>query len=455
MTACTAGGSSSVPAFRSVSARSHFGTTASPIQHIVLVIQENRSFNNFFATFPGATGATTGLEKVGKGTKYRSKRVTLKEVPLIDRNDPNHSYTAFLTAYNSGKMNGFNLIQFYAQKRDEGMVPYEYVNPSYITPYWTMASQYGLANAMFQTQGSESYTAHQDLIRGGTEIDQTASLIDDPANANSIWGCDSDSKTVTSLITTNLQLEKNAGPFPCTSHFPYSGTQYLTLSNLLDAKSVSWKYYTPQLHTGGDIWNAFDTIASVRYSSEWGTNVNWPPTNVFTDISGGTLPAVSWVIPDGADSDHPANKSDTGPSWVASIVNAVGASQYWNTCAIVVVWDDWGGFYDPVAPPTPRDMQGGPGFRVPMIVISPYARETSASHPGYISNTVYGFGSIIQFVEDTFDLGSLGTTDATSNSMLDMFNFKQSPRQFQTISSKYSKGYFLRRGPTQIPVDTH
>ena len=140
---------------------------------------------------------------------------------------------------------------------------------------------------------------------------------------------------------------------------------------------------------------------------------------------------------------------------MASIVNAVGQSSYWNSCAIVIVWDDWGGFYDPVAPPLPRDTQGGPGFRVPMIVVSPYARETSASHPGYISNTVYGFGSIIKFVEDSYGLGSLGTTDATSNSMLDMFDFNQSPRKFQTIGSTYSKAYFLRRGPTRTPVDTH
>ena len=455
MTACSGGGSSSVPELQTAAARAHFRTTSSPIQHIVLIVQENRSFNNLFATFPGATGATTGLEKVRQGTKFRTKHVTLKEVPLVDSADPNHSYDAFLTAYDNGKMNGFNLIQFYAKKRNEGIVPYRYVNPTYIAPYWTMASQYGLANAMFQTQGSESFTAHQDLIRGGTEIDSSASLIDDPANANGIWGCDSDSKTVTSLITTALQLEKGAGPFPCTSGFPYSGAQYLTLRDLLDAKSVSWKYYTPQLHSGGDIWNAFDTIASVRYGSEWGTNVNWPPTNVLKDISGGTLPAVSWVIPDGADSDHPGNKSDTGPSWVASIVNAIGESKYWKTSAIVVVWDDWGGLYDPVAPPLPRDTQGGPGFRVPMIVVSPYARETSASHPGYISNTVYGFGSIVQFVEDTYNLGSLGTTDATSNSMLDMFDFNQSPRQFQSIGTTYSKSYFLKRGPTHTPPDTY
>ncbi len=102
------------------------------------------------------------------------------------------------------------------------------------------------------------------------------------------------------------------------------------------------------------IWSAFDAIRAVRYGPEWGANVNGPAstpeTSIFTDITNGTLPAVSWLVPDNQNSDHPDNppaaEPDTGPSWVASVVNAVGASSAWNTTAIVVIWDDWGGFYD-------------------------------------------------------------------------------------------------------------
>jgi phospholipase C len=171
---------------------------------------------------------------------------------------------------------------------------------------------------------------------------------------------------------------------------------------------------------------------------------------------------MSWVVPDGEDSDHPGNASDRGPSWVASIVNAIGKSQYWNSTAIVIVWDDWGGFYDPVAPPLPRDDQGGPGFRVPMLVVSPYSKVGQGSTGGYISNVAYSFGSIIRFVEDTFNLGRLGTTDKTTNSLGpetgdqggDMFDFNQSPRQFQKIASKYSRSHFLHEKPSGVPVDT-
>jgi phospholipase C len=450
--ACSSGGSSSsTSALPSAKARVTGLTSSgpSPITHIVLIIQENRTFNNLFATFPGATGATTGKKKV----MGRDKSIALKETNLSGQRNFNHDYDGWITAYDNGKMDAFNLVRFPSTGKLENAGPYEYVNPSQIAPYWQIAEQWGLANAMFTTQGSASFPAHQDLIRGGTAIDSSDSLIDNPPYGGA-WGCDSPPGTTTSLINTYLQVQRNAGPFPCTQDFPGSGTSYRTLRDLLDNASVSWKYYTPQIGTSGAIWNAFDVISPVRYGSEWGTNVNWPETNIFNDIQSGQLANVSWVIPKGTNSDHPNGRSDTGPSWVASVVNAIGESQYWSSSAVIVVWDDWGGFYDPVAPPLPRDDQGGPGFRVPMLVVSPYMRMGSGSQGGYISNTVYAFGSIVRFVEDTFNLGRLGTTDGTSNSMDDMFDFYQYPRQFQPIGSKYSRSYFMHQKPSDIPVDT-
>jgi phospholipase C len=119
----------------------------------------------------------------------------------------------------------------------------------------------------------------------------------------------------------------------------------------------------------------------------------------------------------------------------------------------VIVWDDWGGFYDHV-PPRFHDQWGGLGFRVPMLVISPYARETSSSRPGYISHTQYEFGSIIKFVEETWDLGSLGTTDKRATSIGNTFDFYQQPRSFTPISSPYDRAYFERQRPSYRPVDT-
>ncbi len=273
----------------------------------MLVIQENRTFNDLFATFPGATGATVGKEIV----RRKPRSINLTEVSLTGSKNLNHSYQGFLIAYDNGNNDGFNEVKYINSKKSEGTQPYEYVNPSDVEPYWNMAKQYGLANAMFTTQGADSFPAHQDLIRGGTEIDANDSLIDNPPYGKA-WGCDSAPGTATTLITTGLVLEPHAGPFPCSNAFPYYGSGgYKTLRDLLDAKSTSWKYYTPAIGDSGAIWDAFDAIAPVRYGSEWGTNVNWPETNVFNDISNGTLPAMSWIVPDAQNSDHPGKGGPT------------------------------------------------------------------------------------------------------------------------------------------------
>lgn len=429
-------------------------TSVIPIQHIVLMVQENRSFNNLFATFPGVTGVTSGLEQIGHGTTVHDQRISLTKVSLEDPQNLNHLYKAYKIAYDDGKMDAFNRIIFQVDGQAEGTRPYQYVNPAQVTPYWTMASTYAIANKMFQTQGGGSFTAHQDLIRGGTEIAPNKSLVDDPTSY-AAWGCDSPPNAVTNIITTKLQYEPRAGPKPCTKYFPDSGADYTTLQTTLDAANVSWKYYVPQFYKDrpGALWNAFDVIADVRYGSEWNTKISRPETNIFKDIEKNKLAAMSWVIPDSVNSDHPGYAKDTGPSWVASVVNAIGTSAYWKSTVIIIVWDDWGGFYDPVAPPK-LDDQGGPGFRVPMIVISPYAAVNSAGKSPYISQTVYGFGSIVRYVEETFGLPSLGTTDATSKSIANMLDYKQSPRSFTPISAKYSRLYFLHQKPSGLPVDT-
>ena len=317
-----------------------------------------------------------------------SRWTTLREVNLYDACDWGHSYKGFLADYDGGKMNGFG------QEGGGGQCPgkagrkvYAYVNPGQLIPDWDIATEYVLADHMFQTQGSGSFTAHQDLIRGGTMIDQAQeqSLVDFPT-ANP-WGCDAPTKpkpTRTSLLVwTGKEIEHKygAGPFPCTNQFPGSGSYYPTLRDELDAKYVSWKYYSPPVMNGeGKYWNAFDMIAAVRYGPEWTTNVTKNELDVLTDISDNKLPAMSWVIPDATNSDHPGNGRDTGPSWIADVVNAVGESPYWSSTAIIVVWDDWGGWYDHEPPPF-FDHWGGLGFRVPMLVVSPFAQKRRRANP--------------------------------------------------------------------------
>jgi phospholipase C len=415
-------------------------SSSQKIQHVVIMIQENRSFDNLFATFPGAEGATEGKTPPRKTPKGTSTTYPLRKANLTSKlNLSTYTYDFFLKDYDKGKMDGWWNVPVDGHP---GSFAYAYVDPSQIAPYWALAKQYVLADHMFATQGSASFTAHQDLIRGGTMVSSAESVIDVPTNQP--WGCDAPSGTKVPVLTTALKYV-TPGVRPC------FGSAYKTLRDVLDAKGVSWKYYAPSINSGfaGAIWGAFDAISAVRYGPEWKNNVISPETNVFNDISGGTLPAVSWVIPDFNNSDHAAyNVTDTGPSWVASVVNAIGQSQYWDSTAIVVVWDDWGGWYDHYPPPM-IDNAGGLGFRVPMIVISPYAKK------GYIAHRNYEFGSIVRFVEDTFGLGRLGTTDVRASDFApDVFDFKQKPRAFTPISAKYSKSFFEHQKPSGLPVDT-
>ncbi len=431
--------------------------TASPIAHVVLLIQENRSFDDLFATFPGADGATRGKERVRQSGTWVDQWVTLAPHSLVMSTDIGHCRYAYLTAYDGGKMDGFNLEPKGICPRNSttggptiGTLAYQYVNPAQIKPYWAMAEQYALADRTFQTQGSGSFTAHQDLIRGNTAIETGASLVDTPNGMP--WGCDAHSVVVTDLLTTALKFEEDKGPYPCTSKFPSSGNAYKTLADLLDAKGVNWKYYSPCFvaspHCNNDcttcagaLLNAFDVIWTVRNGSEWGTNVSMPQSNILRDVAKGALPAVSWVIPSDNDSDHPGTAVDRGPEWVASVVNAIGKSQYWDSTAIVVVWDDWGGLYDHVKPAF-LDRKGGLGFRVPMIVISPYVPQ------GEIAHTQYEFGSILKYIEQNWGLGSLETTDQRSTSIVNIFDYHQAPRAFTPIPSKYSGQHFLEEPPS-------
>jgi phospholipase C len=157
-------------------------------------------------------------------------------------------------------------------------------------------------------------------------------------------------------------------------------------------------------------------------------------------------------------SDHPGTGSNTGPAWVASVVNAIGTSPYWNSTAIVVLWDDWGGWYDDAAPPQ-VDFRGL-GIRVPCIVVSPFARVAPGQMAGYVSHTQYEFGSVLKFVEETFALPPLGTaalgyTDERATSLSDVFNFAQKPRPFGVIPASHDRAFFLHQMPSGLPPDDH
>ncbi len=210
--------------------------------------------------------------------------------------------------------------------------------------------------------------------------------------------------------------------------------------NELDDAGVTWRYY--QNSSGSGIWNAVDAIYSIWSNpAEMAANVISPSSQVLTDIGNGQLADVTWVTPSSNASDHPLTTDGSGPSWVGSVVNAIGDSQYWNNTAIFITWDDWGGWYDHVTPTVYNSYELS--FRVPLVVVSPYAKSQ------YVSHVQYEFGSILKFIEDTFGLPSLDTTDARANNLTDLFDFSHQHARFKRIRTKYGPRYFFSQRSTR------
>jgi phospholipase C len=433
LTACGGGGGGTFPfpGFTPTPNPSSSPSTA-VIRHVVIVFQENRTVDDLFNGFPGADTVQSGLNSSGQ-------TVPLQPINITAPYDLDHSHAGFVTEYAGGAMNGFDLEKSgsCAGCPPQAQRAYGFVPQSQAHQYWQMAQQYTLADRMFQTNEGPSFPAHQYIV-SGTSLASTSSPLlwaENPVvpGGGTTAGCDSPSGTLVAMIDPSSgdesQRQSSCGDHPA-------------LFDLLDQHGVSWRYYQPG--TGAGLWNAADALTHIRYGPDY-THVSVPNTNIFTDISNGTLAGVSWVIPTGAASDHAKSTDGTGPAWVAAIVNAVGTSQYWNSTAIFVTWDDWGGWYDHVKPQQYNKYELG--FRVPLIVVSPYARS------GYVSHVQHEFGSILKFTEETFGLGSLGYTDSRADDLSDCFNFTQSPATFRYIQTNLRGSDFQRMPLDNRPPD--
>ena len=401
---------------------------ATPIKHVVILMQENRSFDNLFQGFPGADTRASGLDSKGN-------RVKLQPVPLEAQYGLDHNAgQMFLACNGSGsipgtacKMDGFDLETAYGQK-----IPadpeYGYVPHQETRPYFAMAQQYVLADRMFTSHIDASFVSHQYIIAG-----QAAGAVNLPTGT---WGCaGGGSDTVQTL---NADRSYGSAETPCFS--------YATIGSELDQRGLPWRFYAMGPSDTGSIWSAYQANAPIFNGPDWQTDVENPSSAFLSDVGNGKLAAVTWVMPSFRNSDHATSYSKTGPDWVASVVNAVGESQFWDSTAIFVMWDEWGGWYDHVPPP--HVDYDGLGFRVPLLIVSPYAKQ------GHVSHVQYEHGSILKFVEDTFGLPRLAASDARANSPApDCFEFTKPPRAFVPIKTKLSKQYFLNEPLDPRPPD--
>jgi phospholipase C len=452
-------------------------------QHIVIVVQENRTPDNLFYGLCGIAQCSTT-----DATKY-----DIKTAQWLDKDDLDNDGTAYINPMQESLGTNYDVEHYHVDWKnmcdragaagpcrmdgagDEACprgphptCPFTYVNPSDVASYLTIATSYGWANRMFQTNQGPSFPAHQ-FIFGATSAPST----DDDhagtfASENSLTkGCVSPPNSKVTTITADGV--EHVGVYPCFEHN--------TISDLIESQTLTWKYYT----TAGafsPIWTAPYAINHICGPSTLNdgichgqdfANVDFTPSDVLNDAGFGgnpcKLPALSWVIPDGADSDHAGGNHTGGPSWVTSIVDAIGESpctnpdgtSYWNTTAIVITWDDWGGWYDHVPPTFLAYPEGGYqlGFRVPLLFVSAY------TPAGYIDNARGDFGSIARFVEHNFGVteGALTFADArtcagcTLYNLSGFYNLSNSPRTFVHIPSRHDARWFLHRKIKPSPPD--
>ncbi len=456
------------------------------ISHIFIIIQENRSLNNIFAgsNIQGANTTLTGEEETASGGE---QQIALKPEPIDTQSDIDHCYydaAAAINATTSGlkQMDGFNneTVGGCPGPKLANKNPYAYVQQGPgVQPYWDLANDWVLAANYFPTELGPSFVAHLNLIAGTTEIKPGDAVADYPNGG--AWGCTNHTKK---SVRTFGPGTPYATPSPYDSG-PPCYDEFHTIADLLDClyctpteQPVPWRYYAPAINSSGGIWSAFQAIKRVHNGTDWSTDVISPDYQIFNDISTGKLDnvGVTWVVPEFPWSDHAApGLKPWGASWVGDIVNAIGASPLWPNSVVVVLWDDWGGWYDPVAPTT-FDFRGD-GIRTPMLIISPYEPPAVAG-AGHVSQERFESGSILKFIEQVYfpnqTLGSLpcngssyyyygcnlGYTDGgdpNTNSIGDVLNMNLPPRTYMPVTTKYPPSTFENSGNgyyyTQIAPD--
>jgi len=428
----------------------------SQVQHVVVIFQENRTPDNLFhglqAYLPSADIGNSGVNSTGQ-------TITLTPIPLANDYDLSHEHAAFTAMYDNGLMNGADLIP--CEPRTGETCPadaqFRYVSPSDVAPYFWIATHFGFANRMFQSNQGPSFPAHQFIFGGTSQLSAIGLFFagENPSEQDhGSAGCDA---PTTKTVEAYGPKGEAKLVFPCFEHE--------TLGDLLDKppqgarQGLTWRYYAP---SEGSIWTAPNAINHLckPFGKQRICNglpftngqIVFDPAQVLRDVQNGALTSVSWVIPTGLESDHAKGNDGSGPSWVASIVNAIGNSPYWDNTVILITWDDWGGWYDHVAPPIdPKYPWYENGFRVPLLVVSAY---TPAS---YVSQQTHTFGSILRFIETAYGLPLIppGTfADSRSDALADFFDFTSIPRPFVTVPSEIPAEFFLKdKRPKTDPDD--
>jgi phospholipase C len=433
---------------------SHAATT--PIKHVIFLVKENRTFDVYFGKFPGANGATTGKIHTG---------ATVQLAPLIDHGaiDINHCWQCALTAYADGGMDGFDLIEPGGSILNHGVpLGYQVASEADIPNYYALARAFGLSDNFFSSLHGPSFPNHlytiaaqsggvtdnpppvapMSTIGDAPPVGPCTSPLDCPSSGQAgleptnikpypyttgVWGCDADPKVRVPVYDEEGEIEML---YPC--------LDIPTLGDSLTAAGVTWRMYAPTRAvpedggfqaTNGYVWTVYDAIRHARDSSEWKSHI--VPTEQFvTDAEAGDLPQVSWISTPSDVSEHTPHSVCEGENWTVSLVQALAAGPEWADSAMFITWDDFGGFYDHV-PPQQID-EYGLGFRVPLLVVSPWAKT------GFIDHTQGEFSSVLRFIEEDFNVSSLTARDQQGNTtdLTQFFDFSQKPAALPALTPR-------------------
>src|SRR5919199_1287382 len=362
------------------------------IKHVVFVLLENHSFDNVFGRFPGADGATTA--------RSVTQTIPLLRAPPFYWHDINHEYGDANNAIDKGKMDGFSL-EGGADMNGDRMAYQQYTQAD-IPHLWAYAQHFTLGDHMFASSVGSTFPNHLYSVAA-----QSGGVVTNVQAWHNGWGCDSGKHAFT--------LKKSAS-----GKLVGAGTcfRFATLADTMERAHISWTYYAAPRSNLGYLFSTLDAFPSIRQTTLWTTRVKDQAT-FEADARAGRLPAFSWLTPTYATSSHPPYGICAAETWFVSKMNALMQGPDWPSTAVVLVWDDWGGFYDHVAPPQVDVF--GLGIRVPLLLIAPYARR------GYISHTPYSFDSVLKTFEELADLPPLTARDRAAHDLLDSFDFTQRP----------------------------
>jgi phospholipase C len=379
------------------------------VQHVVIIVKQNKSFDHFFGAFPGADGATQGTLSDGR------------VVNLVRANDQtpdicNQPLCNF-AAIDGGKMDRYDVLPLGNQNGN--FAAYSQETQEDISNYWSYAQNFVLGDHMFSATQSAGFPDQLMYIaaNNGGAWDNP----NNPTNENPVrWGCDSNPAQTVHVFD---EIGNNYRVFPCFD-FP-------TMMDSLSNAGLTWKFYGPTASDGGYEWLAPNAIKHIRESPLWTTNVV-DQSQFVQDAKSGNLPTVSWIVPTSLYSEHPGNlpsgaSTCAGENWTVAQINAIMQGPLWNSTVIFVTWDDSGGFFDHVTPPATGRFTLG--VRVPLLIISPFAKN------GYVTHRQYSYVSFLKFIETRFHLAPLTSLDADADPMLDAFDFG-APRPPLVLSSR-------------------